>query len=77
MIIGTNRAIGKVFNSCIRPLIFTEEMGTAWLKHNIEEAGNFEVFYRNCIIKKSRNEETAERMTERNIACNTGFASTG
>jgi hypothetical protein len=45
MIVGTNKKmIGKIFNSFIRPLYFTKEMGVAWLKHNIEEVGNFEFF---------------------------------
>lgn len=45
MIIGTSNAFwSTIFNSYIRPLFFTPEMGTAWLKHNIEEVGNFEFF---------------------------------
>jgi hypothetical protein len=45
MIIGTNKKIfGKIFNSLIRPFIFSKKMGNAWLKHNIEEVGNFEFF---------------------------------
>lgn len=44
MSVGTNKVIGKVFNSFIRPLIFSNDMGLAWLKHNIEEVGNFELF---------------------------------
>lgn len=45
MIVGINRkSFSKIFNSCIRPLFFTKAMGTAWLKHNIEEVGNFELF---------------------------------
>ncbi|MES3017503.1 MAG: hypothetical protein V4721_06990 [Bacteroidota bacterium] len=44
MIVGTDKPFGKIFNSFIRPLIFTREMGAAWLKHNIEEVGNFEFF---------------------------------
>lgn len=45
MIVGTNKKkLGKIFNSYIRPLFFTKAMGTAWLKHNIEEVGNFEFF---------------------------------
>ena len=45
MIVGTTKKpLGKVFNSLIRPLFFSKEMATAWLKHNIEEVGNFELF---------------------------------
>ncbi|MES2620103.1 MAG: hypothetical protein V4615_04555 [Bacteroidota bacterium] len=44
MMVGVNNVMGVVFNSCIRPLFFTKAMGPAWLKHNIEEVGNFEFF---------------------------------
>ena len=45
MTVGTSgKVFGKIFNSYIRPLFFTREMGAAWLKHNIEEVGNFEFF---------------------------------
>lgn len=45
MIIGTSNAFwSTIFNSYVRPHFFTHEMGTAWLKHNIEEVGNFEFF---------------------------------
>lgn len=57
MIVGHEGWFGKlIFNRLIRPWIFTSEMGFAWLKHNIEEVGNFEFFlpelYRSqCKIK--------------------------
>ena len=45
MVVGVNEnSLGKLFYSYVRPLIFNEEMATAWLKHNIEEVGNFEFF---------------------------------
>lgn len=45
MFVGTNKKlIGKIFNYGIRPLFFSKQMATAWLKHNIEEVGNFEFF---------------------------------
>ncbi|SKB64263.1 hypothetical protein [Daejeonella lutea] len=44
MTIGTDRTLGKIFNHLIRPFLFTKEMANAWLKHNIEEVGNFEFF---------------------------------
>jgi hypothetical protein len=45
MIIGTNnKPWDKIFNSFVLPLFFTKEMATAWLKHNVEEVGNFEFF---------------------------------
>ncbi|GAA4452480.1 hypothetical protein GCM10023189_15980 [Nibrella saemangeumensis] len=45
MVVGTNHPLGRyVFNRLFRPWIFTPAMGPAWLKHNIEEVGNFEYF---------------------------------
>lgn len=45
MIVGTRRfPLNRIFNACIRPMLFTKQMGYAWLKHNIEEVGNFEFF---------------------------------
>jgi hypothetical protein len=45
MIVGVNKKpFGKLFNSYIRHFIFTEAMAYAWLKHNVEEVGNFEFF---------------------------------
>jgi hypothetical protein len=45
MIVGTDKKlIGRMFNYGIRPLIFSKAMAPAWLKHNIEEVGNFEFF---------------------------------
>lgn len=57
MVVGTTKPIAAtVFNQLIRPFIFTEKMGYAWLKHNIEEVGNFEYFlpehYAECVKKK-------------------------
>ncbi len=34
--------LGKLFNEGIRPAIFSEAMGRAWLKHNVEEVGLLE-----------------------------------
>jgi hypothetical protein len=31
-------------NQAIRPWVFPEHMGRAWLKHNVEEVGNFQFF---------------------------------
>lgn len=45
MVIGTSKLyLSKIFNPYIRPLFFTKEMATAWLKHNVEEVGNFQFF---------------------------------
>jgi hypothetical protein len=57
MIVGTNnRFLKKVFNLYIRPFIFTNEMAHAWLKHNIEEVGNFEYFLPELYEKEAGNE---------------------
>lgn len=41
-----------IFNYLVRPLVFSDRSGVAWLQHNIEEVGNFEIFlpelYRAC-----------------------------
>ena len=34
--------VGKLFNAVVRRTLFTEAMGRAWLKHNIEEVGLLE-----------------------------------
>lgn len=45
MQVGAENTFGMlIFQPLVRPFIFTEEMGYAWLKHNIEEVGNFEFF---------------------------------
>jgi hypothetical protein len=31
-------------NQAIRPWLFPEHMGRAWLTHNVEEVGNFQFF---------------------------------
>lgn len=42
--IGFKGIWGKIFNPLIRRFIFDEKRGHAWIKHNIEEVGNFEFF---------------------------------
>ena len=45
LLIGVDSTIGKFFvNPVIRPLFIGYEMAQAWLKHNVEEVGNFEFF---------------------------------
>jgi len=45
MLVGSRvPVLGWLFNRFIRPLLFSDESGRAWLRHNIEEVGNFEVF---------------------------------
>jgi hypothetical protein len=45
MELGAETPFGRLlFNRLIRPMFFSDEMGQAWLKHNVEEVGNFERF---------------------------------
>lgn len=45
MELGADTAFGRLlFNRLIRPMVFGDLMGPAWLKHNVEEVGNFEHF---------------------------------
>ncbi len=56
MIVGTNKRFFKtVFNKGIRPLLFTTEMAHAWLKHNVEEVGNFEFFLPELYEREANN----------------------
>jgi hypothetical protein len=53
MIVGTyTRPFSILFNYCVRPFLFTKDMGYAWLKHNIEEVGNFEFFLPNLFAEQ-------------------------
>jgi hypothetical protein len=42
--IGFNGLIGKLLNPLLRHFFFDEARGRAWIKHNIEEVGQFEAF---------------------------------
>jgi len=45
MHVGTKVVLARfLFNRWIRPRVFSEAMGRAWLKHNVEEVGNLEFF---------------------------------
>lgn len=45
MVLGSDSPFGKmIFNPLVRPRLFPNDMGWAWLKHNVEEVGNFERF---------------------------------
>lgn len=35
---------GAMFNRLVRPAYFSEDMGRAWLLHNVEEVGNLQFF---------------------------------
>jgi hypothetical protein len=41
---GVKGGLGRVLNPLLRKFFFDEKRGLAWLKHNIEEVGNFEFF---------------------------------
>lgn len=42
--VGFKGLFGKLLNPLIRRFVFDEERGHAWIKHNVEEVGNFEFF---------------------------------
>lgn len=43
MVVGADGGrFGRAFNRWIRPRVFPDAMGTAWLRHNVEEVGLFE-----------------------------------
>ena len=42
--VGLKGVFSRVVNPLIRRLVFDEARGRAWLKHNIQEVGNFEFF---------------------------------
>jgi hypothetical protein len=45
MQVGVENRLGRyVLNRIIHRWLFTRQMGYAWLKHNVEEVGNFEFF---------------------------------
>jgi hypothetical protein len=44
LLIGIDSNMGKWINPIVRPLFIGYEMAKAWLRHNIEEVGNFEFF---------------------------------
>lgn len=41
---GAKGWLGRILNPLLRRFFFDEKRGIAWLKHNIEEVGNFEFF---------------------------------
>lgn len=42
--VGAEGIVGWIVNPLIRTFVFDEARGRAWIKHNIEEVGNFESF---------------------------------
>jgi hypothetical protein len=41
---GVKGRLGRFVNPLVRRLFFDERRGAAWIKHNVEEVGNFEFF---------------------------------
>lgn len=63
--IGNESLLGKLFiNPIMRLFIFNAKKGKAWIKHNIEEVGNFE-FFLHVLFK---NESCSELLTEYNCS---------
>jgi hypothetical protein len=45
LVVGSDHPlVGAIFNRLVRPRVFPDEKGRAWLKHNVEEVGNLEFF---------------------------------
>ena len=51
--VGISGALGKILNPLVRRFVFDEERGHAWIKHNVEEVGNFEFFLPGLYEKES------------------------
>lgn len=52
-----------IFNYILRPLVFSDKSGRAWLRHNVEEVGNFEVFLPELFLTRRVDELSVERVT--------------
>lgn len=46
--------VSGLFNGIVRRRIFPDEMGRAWLRHNVEEVGNFEFFLPELYTSQTR-----------------------
>lgn len=44
----------RAFNRLVRPVVFPEHMGRAWLRHNVEEVGNFQFFLPELFAREAR-----------------------
>lgn len=51
---GFKGIVGRLFNPLLRRFFFDEKRGQAWLKHNIEEVGNFEFFLPKLFAAENR-----------------------
>ena len=55
MELGADTVFGRLlFNRVLRPFVFSDLMGPAWLKHNVEEVGNFEHFLPGLFATEAR-----------------------
>lgn len=52
--IGGRGLLGKIINPLIRKSVFDRKRGNAWIKHNIEEVGNFEFFLPDLYFSQNR-----------------------
>jgi hypothetical protein len=58
--VGAQGIVGKLVNPVIRAFMFDEARGRAWIKHNIEEVGNFETFLPKLYAIESRVETSTD-----------------
>lgn len=55
MELGADTLFGRgVFNRIVRPMVFPDPMGAAWLRHNVEEVGNLERFLPDLFAREAR-----------------------
>ncbi len=62
--VGPENPIGRAFvNRFVRPRLFPDDKARAWLRHNVEEVGNFEFFLPELYARSARAEAAAMRWT--------------
>jgi hypothetical protein len=57
--IGGRGVLGKIINPLIRKFVFDRQRGEAWIKHNVEEVGNFEFFLPDLYYSQNRAKEVS------------------
>ena len=58
--VGPENPIGRIFvNRLVRPRLFPDDKARAWLRHNVEEVGNFEFFLPELYARRERPEAAA------------------
>jgi len=56
MLVGPDSGMARpIFNHLVRPWVFPDEMGAAWLTHNVEEVGMLEHILPSLYAGRSRN----------------------